>query len=672
METNVTSKEDSIRAALKALKIKRPLRAEEICRDYLAMSPGCADHLRLLAHALQQQNRLEEAEKQLRFALSIKPNFPHLHEDLGGVLAMQQRYEEAIPSLEQAIQLDPTQAMAHKKLAQALAMVGRGEDADQSFEDYFDKRPEDGEVAKGANLLKEGRVGEAIETFQAIIRENPQSVNAMRFLAMAYWKDSERLDDAEALLRRVVEIAPDYVTAWINLGMVLVERTKVIDAIDSYSHATRLEPDNPAAWGGLGNAYAVANYQDKGAEAYGRAVQLSPNSPSLQMGYAHILKTLGDQAGSLKAYRAAIAAKPDFGEVYWSMANLKIFNFEESEVAAMEQQLENDRLTESAEVHFRFALGKACEDKKDYDRAWHHYHSGNQKQRMQVSYDAADMQNRQNEIIEVFSREFLEEHADNGFEAADPILIVGLPRSGSTLVEQILASHSQVEGTSELPNLGRIANSVGRYRKDMLQFPQSAKNLSHRDWRAYGKQYIAETQRHRELGRPFFTDKMPNNYSLVGFLHLILPNAKVINTRRHPYDSVLGAYKQLFGRGQNFTYDMYDLADYYKQYHKTVSHWHKVLPAKVLDVHYEETVLDFENQVRRILEHCGLPFEEQCLRYWETDRAVRTASSEQVRQPIYTGALGKWRQYDEHIGLWKEQLGHIVEELPESVQTARM
>jgi hypothetical protein len=247
---------------------------------------------------------------------------------------------------------------------------------------------------------------------------------------------------------------------------------------------------------------------------------------------------------------------------------------------------------------------------------------------------------------------------------------VGLPRSGSTLVEQILASHSLVEGTSELPNLARIANSVGRYRSDGKVFPQSARALKNRDWRAYGKQYIDETLRHREEGTPFFTDKMPNNFSLVGFLHLILPNAKVINTRRHPFDSCLGAYKQLFGKGQNFTYDMYDLADYYNQYHKTVSHWHEVLPGKILDVHYEETVTDLEGQVRRILEHCGLPFEEQCTRYWETDRAVRTASSEQVRQPIYTGALGKWRFYENHLELWKEQLGDIVSELPDVVVNA--
>ncbi|MFC1689893.1 tetratricopeptide repeat protein, partial [Pseudomonadota bacterium] len=510
MEHQILDKEESILAGVKAMKNRRPLRAEEICRDYLSVNPGCTDHLRLLGHSLLKQGRLEEAEKQLRFALSLKPNFPQLHEDLGSVLGLQGQYEEAIASLEKAIQLDPTQATAHKKLAQALALVGRGEDADESFEDFFDKRPEDGKVARGANLLKEGHTDEAIEIFQSLIRENPRNVNAMRFLAMAYFDAGERLDDAEALLRRVVEMAPDFTVGWLSLGTVLVERTKVLDAIEAYKQVTRLEPKNPAGWGGLGNAYAVANYQDKGAEAYARAVSLSPNAPNLQMGYAHILKTLGDQEGSLKAYRAAIEAKPDFGEVYWSMANLKIFNFEEEEVAAMEYQLENEDLSESAEVHFRFSLGKAYEDNKDYDRAWHYYHSGNEKQRMQVSHDTVEFQARQNAIIDVFSREFIEEHEGNGFDAPDPILIVGLPRSGSTLVEQILASHSLVEGTSELPNLGRIANSVGRYRSDKQQFPEAARALRNRDWRAYGKQYISETQRHREEGTPFFTDKMPN------------------------------------------------------------------------------------------------------------------------------------------------------------------
>jgi hypothetical protein len=227
-----------------------------------------------------------------------------------------------------------------------------------------------------------------------------------------------------------------------------------------------------------------------------------------------------------------------------------------------------------------------------------------------------------------------------------------------------------VEGTAELPNLSRIAASIGRYRPDNLQYPYAVRDLRNKDWRTYGQQYIEETSRHRMTDRPFFTDKLPNNFPHVGLLHLILPNARIINTRRHPLDSCLGAYKQLFGKGQNFTYDMNDLADYYKQYYETMQHWHAVLPGKVLDVHYEETVTDLEGQVRRILDHCGLPFEESCLRYYETDRAVKTASSEQVRQPIYREALGKWRRYDKHLELWKEELAHIIDELPPAARNA--
>jgi tetratricopeptide (TPR) repeat protein len=372
----------------------------------------------------------------------------------------------------------------------------------------------------------------------------------------------------------------------------------------------------------------------------------------------------------LRAYRKAIALKPEFGEVYWSMANLKVFRFEESEVAAMEGQLGREGLTPETEVHFRFALGKAYEDLGDYDRAWEFYHSGNQKQRELVFHDPVGFEVRHEEIIRIFSREFLEAHAGHGFESDAPILIVGLPRSGSTLIEQILASHSQVEGTLELATLGEIAVSLGRYRRDRKDYPEAVLDLRAQDFRAYGRQYIEETRVFRSTGKPRFTDKLPNNFSHVGFAHLILPNARIINARRHPLDSCLGSYKQLFGKGQNFTYDMVELGLYYRQYHETMRHWHQVLPGKVLDVHYEETVGDLEGQVRRILDHCGLPFEDACLRFHETQRPVRTASSEQVRQPLYTRALGTWRRYEKHLGPWKEELADIIAELPESVRNA--
>jgi hypothetical protein len=279
-----------------------------------------------------------------------------------------------------------------------------------------------------------------------------------------------------------------------------------------------------------------------------------------------------------------------------------------------------------------------------------------------------EVQHRQ--IKEVFTREFLEENAGHGYEVPDPIFIVGLPRSGSTLVEQVLASHSMVEGTAELPILGNISGSIGRYRPDGVVFPTALKDFRKQDWRAYGTQYIERSRAHRFTDAPLFTDKLPNNFPLIGLIHLILPIAKIINARRHPVDCCLGNYKQLWGKGQHFTYDVFELAAYYQEYHSLMKHWHEVLPGKVLDVHYEETVTDLETQVRRILEHCGLPFEEQCLRYYETDRAIRTASSEQVRQPIYKGALGRWRFYEKNLDFWIEDLAPIVEELPETVRNA--
>ncbi|MDT8318934.1 MAG: sulfotransferase [Xanthomonadales bacterium] len=660
----------SLQAAVTAIKAGRPLRAEEICRDYLDLHPGCAEHLRLLGHALMKQNRLQEAEEQIRFALELRPNHPQLHEDLGSVLGLQGRLEESIPCLEQAIELEPTLPLAHKKLGRALAAVGRGQEADKAFEEYFERDPEKRVVALGADHLKAGRLDEAVETLQGVLRKNPDNVDAMVFLANTYCKQERKIDDAEALLRRATSVAPDYVSAWLSLGSLLLEEGKREQAIEAYRTATRLEPGHAAAWGLLASAYGPAGQPEKAARAYVKALKLDPKIVNVHHGYGHVLKTLGKQNAALDAYREAVRLRPQFGEAYWSMANLKVFRFEDCEIEAMLAQLEGSELSVSAEIHIRFALGKAFEDRGDYEKAWHYYDSGNRRQREQVYYDPNVFDSRQQEIRELFSTEFLAANEGAGHDAPDPILIVGLPRSGSTLVEQILASHSQVEGTAELPELGNLTNMLGRYRPDDMRFPKVLTALRGRDWRSLGLRYLKKTRPYRETDKPRFTDKLPNNFPLVGFLHLILPNATVINTLRHPLDTLLGNYKQLFGKGQNFTYDMMDLADYYRQYHATMAHWREVLPGKVLDVHYEDTVLDLEGQVRRILDHCGLEFEEACLRPWETRRAVKTASSEQVRQPIYTSSLGKWRHYEPHLDLWKDELADILDALPPVVRDA--
>ena len=669
MDQSKNTKDQSIAKAIGFLRSNRPLRAEELCRDYLIQKPGCTEHLRLLSHALMKQNRYLEAEEKLRFAISLSPDYPQLHEDLGSVFAMQSRYDEAIPEFEKAIQLQPSLPLVHKKLGHALAAVGRGKEADEEFQSYIDSNPNREAVMNAVDLLSEEKIDEAITKLQEILKKSPNDVNAMRYLARAYRLGDKNLQDAEALLRTAVQQSPDFTPGWFDLASLLM-RDKIMEAIAAYEKVVQLDPKNAAAWGGLGSAYGLAMYPDKSAEAYAKSIELEPDVPNVLMGHGHALKTLGNQSRALKSYRAAIKNKPDFGEVYWSMANLKVFKFEDEEVNAMLHQLDEENLSENEEIHFRFALGKAFEDNKDYSQAWHYYHTGNQLQRKTVEHFPVEMEMRHNLIKEVFNQEFLKERSNIGYDCPDPILIVGLPRSGSTLIEQILASHSQVEGTSELPILGNLAQSIGQHRNDGIQYPKAVLDLRNKDWLAYGQQYIDEAQRHRTTSKPFFTDKLPNNFPLIGLLSIILPKAKVINARRHPFDSCLGGYKQLFSKGQNFTYDMLDLAHYYQQYDAMIKHWHQVLPGKILDVHYEQTVDDLETQVRRVLDFCELPFEQSCIDFHQTERAIKTASSEQVRQPIYKGALGTWRRYEQFLGLWQEQLGDIIEELPPTSKNA--
>tara|TARA_R110002096_G_scaffold266710_1_gene460249 strand:+ start:40497 stop:42515 length:2019 start_codon:yes stop_codon:yes gene_type:complete len=670
MNTKTEKPDANVTQAIQALQSGKPALTEQICRAHLSSHPASIEHLRLLGHALQNQDKLDDAIEKFKLALNLAPKFAPLHEDLGSVLAIQGKFEDAIPCFEQAVKLDRKLTNAQKKLGQALAAVGRGKEADEVYEEYFKDEPGVGLVAQGVEHDRAGREQEAIDCFKKALRNDPDSVDAMRYLAIAYIKQDKNLNDAEALLRRVVQIAPDFALGWGDLGHVLIKSRNYMEAIEAYKKAIEILPDNFTAWIQLASAQATAGYPEESAKSYRKVLEINPKAPSALLGFGHVLKTLGDQPGSLRAYREAIRQKPEFGEVYWSMANLKIFNFEDEEVKEMEHQLENSQLNDTTEVHFRFALGKAYEDKKDYDKAWEYYHSGNELQRQLVEYDPVGHSGRHEKLRSYFTRERIKEFEGNGYPDEGPIFIVGLGRSGSTLIEQILASHSQVEGTEELAVLAKLSDTVGRFRTDNVRYPEALDEMRPQDWRGLGLDYLEGAKRYRMTDKPIFTDKLPNNYSYVGFIHLILPNAKIINARRHPIDSCLGNYKQLFGHGQNFTYDMFDMSEYYKEYSRLMDHWNDVLPGKVLDVHYEETVTDLEGQVAKILDHCGLPFEEQCLRFYETERAVKTASSEQVRQPIYTGGMGKWRKYEKHLEEWQEEFEPIISKLPDVVKNA--
>ncbi len=662
--------QQSIATVVAALRQDDLQSAELLCRNFLRDNPGSVPHLQLLARTLAHGRALDKAQEQLQFAIRLAPDFAPLYEDLGNIRGMSGDHKGAIEALRRAVQLDPSLGSAHKKLAQALLATGRHDEIDEAMESYLDHDSDAAMVASGAEHWRAGRMEDAEKVLKKALRSNPDNVDAMRFLAMVYHGEGRNLDDAEALLRRAIAIAPDFHQALGNLGRVLIENGKSEESAEIYERWVSLKPDNDEAWSGLGRARAHLGEVEAAEKAYRESIRLNPSIASVHMALAHMLKTVGKQEEALIEYRESVRLKPSLGESYWSMANLKVFRFEPEEVTRMETQLELGEVSEQGRVNFHFALGKAYEDKRDFERAWGHYHRGNQLQRVRVDYDPVENEMHMQDLREAFNAELMSQSADWGCPDPAPIFIVGMPRSGSTLIEQILASHSQVEGTSELPNLAAIATGTGKYRHDGLVYPGTVGRFTQRDFAAFGKEYLRQVKRHRVEGRPFFIDKMPNNFIHVGWIALTLPNAKIINTRRHPLDSCLGVYKQLFAKGQHFTYDMFELAEFYHGYVDIMRHWHEVLPGRVLDVHYEDTVTDLEQQVRRILDYCGLPFEENCLRYYETERAVKTASSEQVRQPIYTSALGLWQQYEAHLGEWQDVLADVIEELPPSVRAA--
>jgi hypothetical protein len=372
-----------------------------------------------------------------------------------------------------------------------------------------------------------------------------------------------------------------------------------------------------------------------------------------------VLRTVGRQAEAVSAYREGLRLKPDFAELWWSLSNLKTWRFEPADVAAMESLLATPGLPDEPAAQLCFALGKAYEDARDFDRAFGCFGRGNALRRAREHYDPVQTEQIGERIRATFTPELFARLDGAGHVGAAPIFIVGMPRSGSTLVEQILASHPAVEATFELPQAGRLVRFIDRQRPGGEGYPEAVPGLSAGQLAELGRRYDEETRRFR-TGAPRFTDKMPNNFATIGLLRLALPGARFINTLRHPLDTCLSCYKQLFARGQSFTYDLLELGEYYLEYQRMMDHWHRVLPGLVLDVRYEDVVAGLEGEVRRILEFCGLPWDDACLRFHETGRAIRSASSEQVRRPIYSDAVGFWNNYAGHLAPLIETLGPLL------------
>jgi tetratricopeptide (TPR) repeat protein len=510
-------------------------------------------------------------------------------------------------------------------------------------------------LIEAAIALNENRLDVAERLLKPHLKEDPFDAAAIRMLAELAGRIG-RWRDAENLLRRAVELAPGWTAAKANLAVVLGRMGRPAEAMELLDDVFAEEPDDIGHWNLKAATLGRLGEFDDAIRIYEEVLARAPNQSKVWMSCGHMLKTVGRQAEGIAAYRKAIALRPSLGEAWWSLANLKTFEFTEDDLTAMTGAVGSNGLSDEDRLHLEFALGKAMHDQLRFDDAFGHYARGNALRLLQQPYDPGNIRRLVDDSIAAFTSDAFADRAC-GSEAADPIFIVGMPRAGSTLVEQILSSHSQIEGTSELPDLPAVAGKT---------YPQPALKLSEQQRRDRGEQYLKRASVQRRTQRPFFIDKLPNNWQFVPFIHLILPNAKIIDARRHPLGCCFSNFRQHFARGQAFSYGLDDVGHYYADYVRLMAHVDAVLPGRVHRVIYERMVEDTEAEVRALLDYCEVEFEPACLEFYKTDRAVRTASSEQVRQPIYRKATREWQPYEPHLDPLKRALGQVLTSYPDA------
>ncbi|RHW17518.1 hypothetical protein D1610_11040 [Sphingomonas gilva] len=507
-----------------------------------------------------------------------------------------------------------------------------------------------------ALALHDNRLAEAEPLLKAHLKADPFDVQAIRMLAELAGRIG-RYKDAENLLRRAVELSPGFTAARANLAIVLYRQNRAAEAVAELDRVLEEEPDNPGHANLKAAALGRVGGFDEAIELYRAVLKETPRQPKVWMSYGHMLKTVGRQADGVAAYRRAIDLMPELGEAWWSLANLKTVRFDDADIAAMQKALARSDISDEDRFHLDFALGKAFEDRGRAAESFEHYAAGNALRRTRISYDADETQDFVDRSIAIATPQFFVERAGLGCGEPDPIFILGMPRAGSTLIEQILSSHSQVEGTSELPDIPVLARRWPDY-------PEHLAELAPDRLRALGEEYLDRTRVQRRTDRPLFIDKLPNNWAHVPFIHLILPGAKIIDARRHPLGCCFSNFKQHFARGQAFSYRLEDMGRYYRDYVRLMAHLDAVLPGRVHRVFYEKMVEDTEGEVRALLAACGLDFEPACLEFHKTERAVRTASSEQVRQPIFREGTEAWRPYAAWLGPLEAALGEVLARYP--------
>jgi tetratricopeptide (TPR) repeat protein len=515
----------------------------------------------------------------------------------------------------------------------------------------------DPELVAAATALNRGNLPAAERLLKDRLKAAPNDIAAMRMLAELAVRIG-RYGDAEALLNRALQLSPQFDAARFARALVLSRLSRIPEALDDIDQLLAKAPDNLAYLNLRASSLVRVGEYEEAAQIYRRVLAERPNEPKIWMSLGHVLKTMGRAKDGVEAYKQSIAGRPELGESWWSLANLKTYKFSDAEIEAMAAALTSSTLTEEDALHLHFALGKALEDQGAYEASFANYAKGNAMRRAQIDYDADETTALVERTKGLASRSFFEERKGFGASARDPIFVVGLPRSGSTLVEQILSSHPEVEGTMELPDLDKIAR---RLTAKGGAYPEVLAGLNANQCRALGEEYLERTRIQRRLGRPLFIDKMPNNWRHVALIRLILPNAKIVDARRHPIACCFSAWKQHFARGQSFTYDLVELARYYSDYVSLMAHFDAVQPGAVHRVIHEHLVESPEPEVRRLLRYLGLPFDPRCLAFYENDRAVRTASSEQVRRPLSKDGFDQWRNFEPWLRQLITQLGSVLD-----------
>jgi tetratricopeptide (TPR) repeat protein len=609
----------------------RPALAEEQANEILKVVPGNPEAVLLLARARRLQGNDKGAREVLERLTRIHPNFPEAYYELGDLLS----------TLSESRRADDAYARAIKASVHNPRLI------------------------EAANALCENKLAVAERLLRDFLKSRPSDAAAIRMLAEIGARLG-RYEEAELLLARALELAPNFTPARHNYAMVLHRQMKAEQALAQVDLLLKDDPRNPSTRALRAAILVRIGEYHQAIAAYEVLLAEYPTMPKGWMSYGHALKTVGRSEESIAAYRRSIALLPSLGEAWWSMANLKTFRFTPDDVDVMRAALASADLADEDRQHLDFALGKALEDIGAFEESFFHYARGNTLRRQSVEHDEEEAAEFLRRSKALFTREFFAARAGAGSDAPDPIFVVGLPRAGSTLIEQILASHSQIEGTMELPDIMTLARKLSPkgQRGDPTAYLDALPALDGEALRALGEDYIRRTRIQRKLGCAFFIDKMPNNFHHIGFIHLILPRAKIVDARRHPLGCCLSNFKQHYAHGQVFTYELGEIGRYYRDYVELMAHYDAVLPGRVHRVFPENMVENPEREIRALLAYCGLPFEEACLNFHQTDRAVRTASSEQVRRPIFSEGVEQWRNYEPWLGPLKEALGPVLEAYP--------